>query len=92
MRTIRIDEDVYQFLKDRAEPLNGKGPNHVLREVLGFDPEARKQWSYQASLRRIAQAIDTKGRIHGSVKGDLRTELESVWDRYRKGAFGPTTE
>lgn len=41
MPNIRVDEDVYDFLKGRAEPFTDT-PNSVLRRILGLDGEVAR--------------------------------------------------
>jgi hypothetical protein len=83
MPIIRVDDDVYQALKDRAEPLKST-PNSVMRQVFGLDDETVKQWSYQARLRRLGQALSRTGR----VTKEVRKELADIRNSFRTGAFG----
>lgn len=54
MPTIRIDDDVWSWLKDQARPFEDT-PNSVLRRVAGLDGPVTELSSAQPRLRRITE-------------------------------------
>src|SRR2546426_2915578 len=57
---IRVDDDVYQALQDRASPFVDKTPNDVLRRVLGVD---NVQQRATGELRDRESRLDRDSRL-----------------------------
>lgn len=86
-RVIRVDDDVFSALQERAEPLVDT-PNDVLRRILELD--ARPPSSPEGS------AEDTSEHAAGALTGMLRTGALKVgdtlvWDRSRLGTVHRAT-
>jgi hypothetical protein len=82
MPTIRVDEEVFQAIKDRAEPLKDS-PNTTLRSVFGLESTPEKVFSFEARLRRLGKALKS-----GRVTAAVRNELASIRSAYNVGTFG----
>ena len=77
MPTIRIDDDVYSWLKSQAIPFEDT-PNSVLRRLAGLDIDKRtalKQNLRRKEDNRMAVTADSKGR---PITGKYLRELWNV--------------
>jgi len=73
MPTIRIDDEVFAGLQEKATPLVDT-PNTVLRRMLGLE-----------SKRTLAPETDMQGELLPLLKlGRLKVNNELVWNRPRK--------
>jgi hypothetical protein len=76
--TIRVDEQVYQWLQSQAIPFDDT-PNSVLRRIAGLSGDARPKPSDQSPQpppQPPAQAVHTDGRRARLARGN---ELISRW-------------
>lgn len=69
MPTIRIDEDVWAWLKTNARPLEDT-PNSVLRRLAGIDPELdREEPNMRAEGQGAPKASEINNKTIITVKG-----------------------
>jgi len=79
MPVIRIDERLYQVIKDYAEPLRDS-PNTALMKMLGCEDPGEPRMSFQARLQRLGMALVAND--HAQLTKELDIEAS-----YRGGAF-----
>lgn len=79
--TVRIDDEVYEKLKERAEPFVDT-PNTVLRRVLGLDPvdDLTARWSESEAEQEPAQAL----KASAPTKPPVRTRQATRTRRPKK--------
>jgi hypothetical protein len=93
MRTIRIDDEVWQELKKRAVPLEDT-PNAVLRRLLGLDGEETRERSprrggitpkEESRLPILEALVEMGGR--GRVNDVLARVEKKIEDRLKRGDY-----
>lgn len=84
-RVIRIDADVWQYIKDRGEPL-AESPNDALRRIFGLpsDKPITPERSYQARLARLGGLLQDGG---GRITNGVREELKAIYSAFKSGVF-----
>ena len=74
MHAIEVDDEVFNHLKDRAEPFVDRSPNDVLRRLLGLDSEEVPDVT-PATRRIRARSASLAGRKERFIQEVLKEEF-----------------
>jgi len=85
MKTIEVDDEVYAYLQNQAEPFEEPTPNHVIRRLLGIHskPRVQTQLDTKPVARKPNCSKAPKTNIKTLIQHGILSDGQSLYLRYK---------